>query len=341
MKVDKMKSQFMKDRRSFLIVLAATTAGIMVPVRSVNGIDHVPHDRFGDLLPLRKLGATNEKVTMLGLGGAHVGRLLDESTSEKVIETAIEGGIRFFDNAESYVGGAEEKYGKYLVPKYRDVSFIMTKTKAVDAKTAQEHLEQSLRRMKTDYIDLWQIHHLTSDKDVDTRIKGEVLEVFSKAKESGKVRHIGLTGHADYKALQHMLSQIDILETCQMPINAFDPNYKSYINNVLPMLVERNMGVLAMKSLSNGGFFGGTNHFKSGDEPKIIPQYANIKEVLSFVWSLPVSVLITGVDNVDMLKEKIAIAKSFKEMKEEERTELVTRLADAGIDGKKVEFYKR
>ena len=320
--------------------MAAATAGIMVPIRTVNGIESDPADRFGDLLPLRTLGATKEKVTMLGLGGSHVGRM-DEFTSERVIEAAIESGIRFFDNAESYRGGAEEKYGKYLVPKYRDVSFIMTKTKAADAITAQEHLEQSLRRMKTDYIDLWQIHHLRSVEDVDTRFNGDVLEVFARAKQSGKVRYIGLTGHADYKALQHMLSKTDMLETCQMPINAFDPNYKSYIRNVLPMLLKRNMGVLAMKSLSNGGFFGATSHFESGDEPKIIPQYASIKEALSFVWSLPVSVLITGPDNVDMLKEKIAIAKSFKAMNEEQRTELVARLAGAGMDGAKVEFYKR
>lgn len=330
----------MKDRRSFLKVLATATAGVMVPLRSVNGIEYVPSDRLGDLLPLRKLGATNEKVTMLGLGGSHVGRL-DEHTSERVIEAAIEGGIRFFDNAESYRGGAEEKYGKYLVPKYRDVSYIMSKTKAKDAKTAQEHLEQSLRRMKTDYIDLWQVHTLFSVEDAQTRIQGDILEVLSRAKESGKVRHIGLTGHADYNALQFMLSQTHIFETCQMPINAFDPNYKSYINNVLPMLLERNMGVLAMKSLSNGGFFGGTDHFEPGDELRVIPQYASIKEALSFTWSLPVSVLITGVDNVDMLNEKIAIAKSFKAMNEEERAELVARLAGAGLDGSKVEFYKR
>jgi predicted aldo/keto reductase-like oxidoreductase len=217
----------------------------------------------------------------------------------------------------------------------------MTKTTAVDAKTAQEHLEKSLRRMKTDYIDLWQIHALRSVEDVDTRIEDGILDVFAKAKESGKVRYIGLTGHADYKAIQHMLTQTDILDTCQMPINAFDPHYKSYIKNVLPMLLEREMGVLAMKTLSNGGFFGGTRHFESGDEPKIIPHHASIKEALHFVWSLPVSVVITGPDNVDMLKEKIALAKSFKVMNEEARTELVTRLADAGLDGKKVEFYKR
>ena len=331
----------MKDRRSFLKVMAAATAGIMVPFRSANGMEYVPRDRFGELLPLRTLGATNEKVTMLGVGGAHIGRM-DDKTSEKVIEAAIEGGIRFFDNAESYTKGvAEERYGKYLVPKYRDVSFIMSKTRATDIKTALEHLDVSLRRMKTDYIDLWQIHTLFSVEDAQTRIEGDILEAVSRAKESGKVRYIGVTGHADYKAIQHMLSQTDILQTFQMPRNFGEPNYKSYINNVLPMLVERKMGVLAMKTLSNGGFFGGTRHFEAGVDPRIIPEIASIEEALSFVWALPVSVLITGAADVDMLKEKMAIARSFKAMTEEDRTELVTRMADAGLDGKKVEFYKK
>ena len=330
----------MNDRRSFIKIMAAATAGILVPIRPVNGIESVPSDRFGELLPLRTLGATKEKVTMLGLGGAHIGRM-DEKTAERVINAAIEGGIRFFDNAERYASGvAEERYGKFLTPKYRDVAFIMSKSRAKDGKTAQEHLELSLKRMKNDYIDLWQIHSLTSVEDVDERIEQDILEVFSKAKDSGKVRHIGFTGHVDYKSHQHMLARTDMLQTCQMPINCFDPNYKSYILNVLPMLVDRNIGVLAMKSLSNGGFFGGRRHFESGENPRIIPQYASIKEALTFVWSLPVSVLITGPDDVDMLNEKIAIARSFKAMTTEERTELVTRLANAGLEGEKVEFYK-
>ena len=330
----------MNDRRSFIKIMAAATAGILVPIRPVNGIESVPSDRFGELLPLRTLGATKEKVTMLGLGGAHIGRM-DEKTAERVINAAIEGGIRFFDNAERYASGvAEERYGKFLTPKYRDVAFIMSKSRAKDGKTAQEHLELSLKRMKTDYIDLWQIHSLTSAEDVDERIEQDILDVFSKAKDSGNVRYIGFTGHVDYKSHQRMLARTDILQTCQMPINCFDPNYKSYIRNVLPMLVDRNIGVLAMKTLSNGGFFGGRSHFESGENPRIIPRHASIKEALSFVWSLPVSVLITGPDDVDMLKEKIAIARSFKAMTAEERTELVARLANAGFEGEKVEFYK-
>jgi len=330
----------MNDRRSFIKIMAAATAGILVPIRNVSGKESVHRDRFGELLPLRTLGATNEKVTMLGLGGAHIGRM-DDKTAERVINAAMEGGIRFFDNAERYANGvAEERYGKFLTPKYRDVAFIMSKSRAKDGKTAQEHLELSLKRMKTDYIDLWQIHSLTSVEDVDERIEEDILEVFSKARDSGKVRYIGFTGHVDYMAHQRMLAKTDILQTCQMPINCFDPNYKSFIRNVLPKLVDRNIGVLAMKSLSNGGFFGGRRHFESGENPRIIPQYASIKEALNFVWSLPVSVLITGPDDVDMLNEKIAIAKSFTAMSAEERTELVSRLANAGFEGEKVEFYK-
>ena len=121
----------MKDRRSFLKTMAAATTGLLVARPSLTGCRSVTSDRVGDLLPLRMLGATGEKVTMLGLGGAHIGIAMDEPTSEKVIEAAIEGGIRFFDNAYGYAGGlAEERFGKFLIPKYRDISFIMTKTPA-------------------------------------------------------------------------------------------------------------------------------------------------------------------------------------------------------------------
>ena len=316
------------------------TAGMMVPYDQIKGLPSAPRDRLGELLPLRAFGKTGINVTMLGIGGAHVGKS-SEKVAQELIETALEGGIRFFDNAETYAsGGAETKFGKYLVPKYRDVAFIMTKTTAKDGKTAQEHLEGSLRRMKTDYIDLWQIHAITSPGDVNRRIDQGVLEVVRKAKESGKVRFIGFTGHTDYHAHQQMLKQTDILETCQMPINCFDPNYKSFINNVLPTLVERNMGIIAMKTLSNGGFFGGTRHFHGGENPRIVPNVATVQEALHFVWSLPVSVIVTGPDHADMLREKIDLAKSFKQMSKDKRIALVQRVGEAGFDGNKVEFYK-
>ncbi len=330
----------MSERRSFLKTLAALTAASMIPHETITGATTSPRDRFGEILPQRKLGNTGIKVTMLGIGGAHVGKS-DEKLAQQLIEAAMENGIRFFDNAEMYNGGlAETRYGQFLVPKYRDVAFIMTKTTARNGQTAQQHLEDSLRRMKTDYVDLWQIHAISSPGDVDNRIRDGVLEVAQKAKESGKVKHIGFTGHTDYKAHQRMLERTDVLETCQMPINCFDPNYKSFINNVLPTLVDRNMGIIAMKTLGNGGFFGGTRHFQGGDNPRIVPKVATVQEALHFVWSLPVSTIVTGPDDVAMLEEKVALARSFKEMSEKDRLALVERVGNAGFDGKKVEFYK-
>ncbi|MEM9674477.1 MAG: aldo/keto reductase [Bacteroidota bacterium] len=354
-----MKEQDNQDRRKFLQTLAGLTTGMMVPLSchpksGDQATANAPaklasfkeasalapaRDRLGDLLPQRKLGKTGETVTMLGLGGAHIARM-GESEAQKTIETALAGGVRFFDNAEQYGNGlAETRFGMFLTPEYRDVAYIMTKTRATNAKIARQHLEDSLRRMKTDYIDLWQIHSIGSPNDVDKRLKNGVLDVVLKAQEEGKIRHFGFTGHRDYQAHQRMLEvKSDVMQTCQMPINVFDPNYKSFINNVLPKLVEANIAPLAMKTLANGGFFGGTTHFKSGDKPRIVPNALTVQEAIHFVWSLPVSVLITGPDHAEMMQEKIDLANSFKSISEDDRQALVARVAD--FDGGQVEYYK-
>ena len=328
----------MNDRRSFLKSMTALTSALMIPKLDLSGRPFIKSDKWGELLPTRLFGRTGKEVTMLGIGGAHVGRST-EKVAQEIIEKAMEGGVRFFDNAESYQSGqAERYYGKFLVPKYREEAFIMTKSTGKDRKTAQAHMEGSLRRMKVDYIDLWQIHSIRNPKDVDDRIANGVLDLAIEAKESGKVKHIGFTGHNTYLAHQRMLESTDVLETCQMPINMFDPNYKSFIRNVLPTLAERNFGVIAMKTLSNGGFFGGTQHFNHGDQRKIIPEKATIQEAIHFVWSLPVSVLVTGAESAAMLQEKIDLAKSFVSIEEEKREELIARVSD--FDGSKVEYYK-
>ncbi len=328
----------MKDRRSFLKNVTALTSALMLPKIDLSGKAINTRDKWGELLPQRSFGRTGLSVTMLGVGGAHIGRST-EKVAQEIIEKAMEVGVRFFDNAESYQSGRAEKYyGKYLVPKYRDEAFIMTKSTGKTREIAQEHLEGSLRRMKCDYIDLWQIHSIRSPQDVDDRITNGVLDLALEAKASGKVKHIGFTGHNTFTAHQRMLERTDELETCQMPINMFDPNYKSFIKNVLPTLVERNFGVIAMKTLSNGGFFGGTSHFKHGDEPKIIPKFATVQEALHFVWSLPVSVLVTGAESAEMLQEKVDLAKSFVKIEESERDELIARVKE--MDGSKIEYYK-
>jgi len=328
----------MKKRRDFLKSMTALTTAMMVPGFDLLGNPIAKSDKWGDLLPQRRFGKTGVDVTMLGVGGSHVGKS-DEKTAEEIIEKAIEGGVRFFDNAESYQSGQAEKYfGKFLVPKYRDEVFIMTKSTGTDRATVQEHLEGSLSRMNLDVIDLYQIHSVKSPQDVDDRIQEGVLDFVLEMKEVGKIRHIGFTGHTMYQAHQRMLARTDDLETCQMPINMFDPNYKSFIRNVIPTLVEKDMGIIAMKTLSNGGFFGGTGHFRKDEAPRIIPQKATIEEALHFVWSLPVSVIVTGAESAEMLQEKIDLAKSFVAIDENDREELIARVKD--FDGSKVEYYK-
>jgi uncharacterized protein len=327
------------DRRYFLKALAGGTAGLMVLPHSTAEQSGAQRDRLGELLPQRTLGRTGEKVTMLGLGGAHVG-LMNEKQAQGVIEASLEGGIRFFDNAESYERGrAERYYGLFLSPKYRDISYIMTKTTAVDAATARKHLEESLKRLQTDYVDLWQVHAVTSPDDVDKRIANGIFEVMLEAKESGKARHIGFTGHSRYTAHLRVLEKSDVFETCQMPMNVADPSHESFINHVLPILVERKIGVIAMKSLANGGFFGGRAHMRHGPHPRVVPNRISIEEALHFVWSLPISVLVTGPNELEHLLEKINFAKSFRAMSAEDRQALIEKVADmTGPDGP--EFYK-
>lgn len=331
----------MNARRDFLKQLALLTGSLMIPVQGCAGIKK---DKWGALLPLRLLGKTGERVTMLGLGGFHVG-WTTERDAQEVIEKAMEGGIRFFDTAESYGdGGSETRYGKYLVPAYRDDVFIMSKSSAADGPTAKKHLEGTLSRLKCDYLDLWQVHSLRTPDDVDSRIENKVLEVFEKAKAEGKVKHIGFTGHQNPFAHKHMLDRTagnDIFETIQMPINVIDSHFHSFIKNALPAAIDRNFGILAMKTLSDGRFFGEKRRLDriqwETDNP-LVPDYVSVKEALYFVWSLPVSVLITGAENTDFLTEKIELAKSFTGYSENDRNELLAKVFEKA--GNKVEYYK-
>ena len=295
-------------------------------------------DRWGDELPRRRLGRTGEMVTMLGLGGWHLGRMR-ERDAEATVEAAIEGGIRFFDSAESYQGGGSERYlGRFLVPRYRDQVYIMTKTTASDARRARTHLEASLRRLNTDFLDLWQVHAITSPSDVDSRINNGVVEVMEQARTEGKARHIGFTGHSNPTAHERMLEQTDVFDVAQMPVNVADMSYKSFSRNAMPKLVERDLGIIAMKTLANGGFFGGSSHGQHGDNPRVVPNRISIQDAIHFAWSLPITVIVSGPDNIDQLREKIDLARSFEGMTEQERAALVERVAD--MAGRRVEFYK-
>ena len=332
----------MESRRSILKWLVGFTTGVLLAkqanAQGSNGKNSdAQSDRLGKLLPQRILGRTGEAVTMLGAGGWHLGAM-SERDAQETIEIALQSGVRFFDTAESYQsGGSEKRMGKLLTPEYRDVIYLMTKSTAKNADDAHRHLEGSLRRLNTDYLDLWQVHSLTTPQDTESRIAEGVFEVMAEAKASGKVRHLGFTGHYQPAALLRAMES-DLFDVCQMPVNLADPNYSSFINQVMPKLVEQNIGVLAMKSLANGGFFGGSAHAQQVNNPKIVPNRVSIAEAINFTWSLPISVLITGADNPAQMQEKIDIANSFVTMDEAQRQALIDRVAD--LAGREVEFYK-
>ena len=337
------------NRREVLKSLLGLTAALMTPdvfgavVSAAPPATQPPaRDRFGELLPQRKLGSKGPMVTMLGLGGAHVGNMAHDAMAQKTIETAIAGGIRYFDTAAGYAQGQSElRYGMFLTPKYRDAVFIATKTQSSDANRARRELDTSLRRMKTDYLDLWHMHSLHSPEDVNHRIDGGVLDVLLDAKQKGKVRHIGFTGHVTPDSHLHLLERGGEkghpFTACQMPINVLDPSYHSFVLNFVPKAVAAGVGVLAMKTLSNGGFFGRIGG-RSVAGSRLIPDRLSVAEALNFVWSLPVSVLVSGPDNPEMLQEKIDLARSFQGMNEQRRQELVLKVAD--LAGPAIESYK-
>ena len=330
----------MNDRREFLKTLAGLTAGLMLPYEAFSGVTAKKSDKWGELLPQRKLGKTGESVTMLGLGGFHIGGSMDEKESQRTIEAAMEGGIRFFDTAESYQNGeSERRYGKYLVPKYREDVFIMTKSTARDADTARKHLEGSLKRMNLDQIDLWQVHSLQSPDDVDSRINNGVMDVFQEALDSGKVRYIGFTGHADPDAHARMLERQDIFYTAQMPVNPIDAAADdSFIKKVVPTVADRKMALLAMKTLADGRFFAKKERAGWTSDNPVVPNHIQIKDSLYFAWSLPVSVLITGPDNADMLREKIQMAKDFSKLNKRQRNKIISQVQQFANGD--VEYYK-
>ncbi len=331
----------MTDRRLFLKSLAGVTAGLTLTGSISAKINE--SDRLGEILPKRKLGRTNEYVTMLGTGGFHVG-WTTERDAQEVIEASLEGGIRFFDTAESYSNGtSESRYGQFLTPKYRDLIFLMSKSTGKDAKTVREHLEGTLRRLKTDHLDLFQVHSITTPDDVDSRIQLGVLDVLIKAKEEGKIKYLGFTGHQNPFAHARMLERTkesDIFDTVLMPVNVLDQTYFSFTQNIIPKALERNMGILAIKSLADGRFFAKKEQANWTTDDPIIPNYLSIKEAMYFVWSLPVTVLISGNENATFVREKIALARSFTKLTEEHKVAIIDKVKNIALTGK-VEYFKK
>lgn len=307
-------------------------------------------DSHGAILPLRQLIRDGEKVTAFSLGGWHFGNVADEAEAVRMVEVCMDKGVRFFDNARGYQnGGAEERMGRLLVPKYRDQVFIMTKSHARTGEQAREHLELSLRALNTDQLDLWQIHTITTPEDVDQRIENGVLDVFLEAKDKGKTRYIGFTGHQSPHTLLYFLQKLEErglqMDTCQMPLNVLDPSFESFQKEVVPVLLEKEYGIIAMKTMSGGSIMGKRidttpEWIKTDMIPDVVKETGITPAQLhQYVYSLPASSLVSGCTTLAELEHNIGVLQNFKNLSNSD----MQRLEELGkpYAGLIVENYKR
>ena len=337
----------MENRRNFIKKSAALAAfGLVADWASA-----LPSsDKLGEILPQRQLIRNGEKVTALSLGGYHLGFIDNESDAQRMVERAMELGVRFYDNARRYVDGRAERYmGKFLTPKYRDEIFLMTKAPGKSGEEVNKMLDESLKALNTDYLDLWQIHGISTPKDVDRRIEAGVLDAFLEAKQKGKTRYIGFTGHRNPKSHLYFLKRLDELgielDTCQMPLNVCDPSFESFQEQVLPVLLEKKYGVIAMKTMAGGSMMGGRidttpRNIETKDIPDVVAQtdltYANLHQ---YVYSLPVSSLCSGHRFIHELESNVKVLKEMKKLSESDMQKLITYAKPYA--GLVVENYKR
>lgn len=277
-------------------------------------------------MPMATLGKTGMRVSRFTLGGYHYLRNGEEE-GIRIIRRAIELGVNFFDSAHKYNAGASDTvYGKALKGGLRQKVLLMSKAQFRERYSAMQQLEETLQRMQTDYLDLWQCHEVSTHEEVDRILApGGALEAFVRAKEQGKVRHIGFSGHRDPTVHQRLLDAFDGWETVQFPVNLIDPHYLSFIENVLPKARAKGLGIIAMKSNAIG------NITKN--------KVATIPECLRFAWSQDVDTLVSGVETVRQLEENVAACKTFRKMSAEEQAALLAR-TKKGPYGSKIEQYK-
>ncbi len=283
-------------------------------------------------VPRRLLGRTGESVSAVGLGGFHIGKPeLRESESIRIIRTALDNGINFLDNCWDYNDGQSEiRMGKALRDGYRQRAFLMTKIDGRDKKSAARQIEESLRRLETDHIDLVQFHEIIRTNDPDRIFAaGGALEAALEAKSAGKIRYIGFTGHKSpdihLKMLDTAAHRRFRFDTVQMPLNVMDAHYDSFEKKVLPVLVKNDIGVLAMKPM--------------GDHFILESKTVTPVECLHYAMNLPTSVVITGCDSMQILDQALSAARSFRPMASSEVEALLAKTTQAAQHGN-YELYK-
>jgi aryl-alcohol dehydrogenase-like predicted oxidoreductase len=282
-----------------------------------------------DSIPRKPLGKTGEHVSIIGLGGYHLGTMESLKSAVRLVQEAIDAGINFCDNAWEYNEGRSEKWLGHALKGRRDKVFLMTKvcTHGRDKKVAMKQLEQSLSRLGTDHLDLWQVHECIYYNDPELHFAGGgVIEALEDAKKQGKVRWVGFTGHKSPAIHLKMLSYNYSFDTVQMPLNCFDGSYKSFEQQVLPEVLRRGMAALGMKSIG-------------GDGQPIIHGAVTAVEALRYAMSLQVATTISGMDSLEVLRQNLAIARGFKPYSAAEMQTLRDRCAPLAADGH-LELYK-
>jgi aryl-alcohol dehydrogenase-like predicted oxidoreductase len=270
------------------------------------------------------------KISALGFGGHHIGDAEDQSTAAKLVSEAIDGGVTFFDNCWEYHRGKTEDWMGAALKGKRDRVFLMTKvcTHGRDKDLALRMLEQSLRRLQTDHLDLWQIHGVSFDNDPDLFIrKNGAAEALEQAKKQGKVRFVGFTGHKDPAIHLKMLRTNFPFDSVQMPLNAFDATFRSFQREVVPEATRRGIAILGMKPFSGNG-----DPIKKG--------VVSAEEALRYAMSVPgVTVTITGMEKPEVLRQNLKIAQNFKPMTPEEMEAIEARVSKQAADGR-FELFK-
>ena len=311
-----------ETRREFLQTGAAATAAV-----ALGGTAGAQEKKPGEGIPTRPLGKTGVNVSILCLGGWHIGDVKDKDEAVKIMHTAIDEGVTFFDNCWDYHdGGSEEIMGKALAAdsgKWRKKCFLMTKVCARDAKTLRQQIDESLKRLQTDVIDLMQMHEINWDNDPEwVQEQGGLAELLKMQKE-GKVRFVGFTGHKSPHIHLKMMP-VHKWDTVQCPINVCDHFYRSFAQQVIPAAKKQDTAVIGMKTLGSG---------------KIVKDgVATAEECIRFALSQDVAAIVSGMDSMDVLKKNIATVRNFKPYEGEELQRLLAKVKPKAGDGRHERF---
>ena len=280
-------------------------------------------------IPRRAFGRHADQVSILGLGGYHLGKVATIGEAVRIVHAAIDSGVNFLDNAWEYHDGESETRMGRAIRDRRAAVFLMTKvcTHGRDATVALRQLDQSLRRLQTDHLDLWQVHECVYYNDPERHFaKGGVIEALDRAKAQGKVRYVGFTGHKDPAIHLAMLSYGYPFDACQLPLNGFDARFRSFQTLVLPELARQGIAAIGMKSLG-------------GNARAVTKRAVKAVDALRYAMSLPVCTTVSGVDSLNVLRRNLRIAREFAPMTIAQRLAYERRLEPQARDGR-FELYK-